>query len=167
MSWEAIGAIGQMLGSIAVFVTLGYLAVQVGHARREMQRSISQSRSEGIRDMFMTRLSNERLTALNLRVQRAMGGLPLEFATALIAQTGVTEDDAYTLHWEQAAWWQGEVQTARYLNELTDAERIAWERNVRRAYSGNRHSALWYEMMKDTLNPDTVHCIDSVLARRS
>ena len=44
-----------------MFLTLSYLAVQVGHARREMQRSISQSRSEGIRDMFMARLANERL----------------------------------------------------------------------------------------------------------
>jgi hypothetical protein len=29
MNWEAIGAVGQMLGSIAVFVTLSYLAVQI------------------------------------------------------------------------------------------------------------------------------------------
>jgi hypothetical protein len=29
MNWEAIAAIGQMLGSVAVFVTLGYLAVQI------------------------------------------------------------------------------------------------------------------------------------------
>ena len=33
MNWDAIGAIGQMLGSIAVFVTLGYLAVQVRRIR--------------------------------------------------------------------------------------------------------------------------------------
>ena len=31
MNWEEVGAIGQVLGSIAVFVTLGYLAVQVKH----------------------------------------------------------------------------------------------------------------------------------------
>jgi len=29
MNWDAIGAIGQMLGSIAVFITLVYLALQV------------------------------------------------------------------------------------------------------------------------------------------
>ena len=35
MNWDEVGAIGQMLGSVAVFVTLGYLAVQVRHARAE------------------------------------------------------------------------------------------------------------------------------------
>lgn len=34
MNWEEVGAIGQMLGSIAVFITLGYLSLQVRHARQ-------------------------------------------------------------------------------------------------------------------------------------
>ena len=34
MNWNAIGAIGQLVGSIAVFVTLGYLSIQVRHARK-------------------------------------------------------------------------------------------------------------------------------------
>ena len=29
MNWDAIAAIGQVLGSLAVFITLGYLALQV------------------------------------------------------------------------------------------------------------------------------------------
>lgn len=44
MNWDEVGAIGQVLGSIAVFITLGYLAMQTNHARREVQRAISQSR---------------------------------------------------------------------------------------------------------------------------
>ncbi len=35
MNWDAIGAISQMVGSVAVFITLGYLAGQVRHAREE------------------------------------------------------------------------------------------------------------------------------------
>ena len=31
MNWDAIGAVGQMLGSVAVLFTLGYLALQVKH----------------------------------------------------------------------------------------------------------------------------------------
>jgi hypothetical protein len=44
MNWEAIGAVGELLGSLAVFVTLGYLAVQVRHARAEASRALSQGR---------------------------------------------------------------------------------------------------------------------------
>ena len=29
MNWDAIGAIGQILGAAAVFISLGYLAVQL------------------------------------------------------------------------------------------------------------------------------------------
>jgi hypothetical protein len=155
-----------MLGSIAVFLTLGYLAMQVGHARREMQRSTSQSRSEGIRDMFMARLANERLTAANLKVQRALSSPSVPFVPALIERTSVTEDETYILHWEQFAWWQDAVQSVRNVNELSEVERTAWERNIRRAYSGNNHSTLWYETMKGALNADAVRYIDSLFVQR-
>jgi len=42
MNWEAIAAIGQMLGSIAVFVTLGYLAVQIRHNANATRMSTAQ-----------------------------------------------------------------------------------------------------------------------------
>jgi len=39
MNWEALEAIRETLGTVAVFVTLAYLAVEAGHARREGQRA--------------------------------------------------------------------------------------------------------------------------------
>lgn len=38
MNWDQIGAIGQVLGSVAVLVTLGYLAVQVKLSRQDARR---------------------------------------------------------------------------------------------------------------------------------
>ena len=40
MTSEEVSAIGQMLGSVAVFVTLGYLAVQVKHSRQDARRAL-------------------------------------------------------------------------------------------------------------------------------
>ncbi|HSG90514.1 MAG TPA: hypothetical protein VLA56_14960 [Pseudomonadales bacterium] len=37
MDWEAIGAVGELLGALAVLVTLGYLAVQVRQNTRTME----------------------------------------------------------------------------------------------------------------------------------
>jgi hypothetical protein len=34
VNWVAIGAVGETLGAVAVFVTLGYLAIQVRQANR-------------------------------------------------------------------------------------------------------------------------------------
>jgi hypothetical protein len=49
MNWDAIGAIGDLISGIGVVVTLGYLGVQVGHARQEARRSLRQGRGEAIR----------------------------------------------------------------------------------------------------------------------
>jgi len=48
MNWDAIGAIGQMLGSIAVLVTLIYLGVQLRHVRAETRRSMNQGRAAAV-----------------------------------------------------------------------------------------------------------------------
>lgn len=37
MNWDAIGAVGEIIGAVAVLVTLIYLAIQVRHARRAQQ----------------------------------------------------------------------------------------------------------------------------------
>jgi hypothetical protein len=55
MNWDAVGALGEVLGSIAVFLTLGYLAVQVRHARDQVRHSISQNSTGGNRDLFLAR----------------------------------------------------------------------------------------------------------------
>jgi len=37
MNWDAVGAIGEVAGSVAVFVTLGYLAAQIRYTRRQLE----------------------------------------------------------------------------------------------------------------------------------
>jgi len=39
MNWEAIGALGEVLGALAVFATLIYLALQVKHSRRLLEEN--------------------------------------------------------------------------------------------------------------------------------
>ena len=57
MNWDAIGAVGEIVGASAVVVTLIYLAIQVAHARRAQQaEAIRSNRIErreyhtGVRD---------------------------------------------------------------------------------------------------------------------
>lgn len=63
MNWDALAAVGEMLGSVAVLVTLGYLTLVVRHARLEARRALGQGRLEG----------NHRL--LELEMQEANFGL--------------------------------------------------------------------------------------------
>ncbi len=48
MNWEAIGAIGEVLGAIGVIATLGYLAAQIRQNTRSVRASTYQ---EAVRDM--------------------------------------------------------------------------------------------------------------------
>jgi hypothetical protein len=43
VNWEAIGAIGEVLGAAAVVATLGYLAVQIRKKSRAVKNSAAQS----------------------------------------------------------------------------------------------------------------------------
>lgn len=43
MNWEAIGAIGEVLGAAAVVVTLGYLAIQIKQNSQAVKNSAAQS----------------------------------------------------------------------------------------------------------------------------
>ena len=48
MNWEALGAIGELVGAIAVVATLGYLIVQIRQNTRELQHSSSWAINQGL-----------------------------------------------------------------------------------------------------------------------
>lgn len=93
MEWEMIAAIGQMLGSIAVFVTLGYLSVQVRHARSEMRRSIARDRLDRFIQIGMPLVTDERLAALHMKINEALvGEARPPFVTTAMQQFGLTKE---------------------------------------------------------------------------
>ena len=47
MNWEAIGAIGEIVGAIAVVVTIGYLAVQIRQNTRSVRAATHHSSMRG------------------------------------------------------------------------------------------------------------------------
>ena len=75
MNWDAIGAVGELLGSLAVFVTLGYLAIQVRHARAEASRALSQGRMEANRALLLLDLDEQNLAA-RLKAEAALEDPP-------------------------------------------------------------------------------------------
>ncbi len=69
MNWEAIGAIGEVVGAIGVIVTLGYLAFQIrqntGQLRRNEQHTQTAALDETVRSFSQWReqISSDRATA--------------------------------------------------------------------------------------------------------
>jgi hypothetical protein len=105
MNWEALAAIAQIVGSLAVVVTLGYLALQV----RQNTKALTTSMYESAMDGF-----NERLTF-------SYG----DKETAWVVVRGWTEPDALTD--KEAILWNGHIRA--YTNHLYKLFRL-YQRGV-------------------------------------
>ncbi len=66
MNWEALGAIGETLGAVAVLITLGYLAIQVRQSTQAMKASALRS----VQDVVALTEKNERYIAYLMKAQR-------------------------------------------------------------------------------------------------
>jgi hypothetical protein len=165
MNWDAIGAIGQMLGSIAVFITLAYLAIEVRHARSEARRALSQGRSEAHRDLLAQQTDAQVLSAL-LKADVALGAQPPPSVVALMDRAGLTAEEALRVNNINIAWWTYTLQIIPYVDELTPIERTAFDNRVRGAYGRPGANRLFYETyLKTTAHPDAIRYVDGLLAQ--
>lgn len=90
IDWNAVGAMAEMIGAIAVVVTLAYLAAQVRHARREQQASAIRANRDERRAFFEQARDSAYLPAILCR---------LEAGEALTA-----EEERRVLYHNAATW---------------------------------------------------------------
>jgi hypothetical protein len=123
VTWEAIGAIGEVLGALGVIATLGYLAVQV---RQNTRTSRASALSLALRDISELTNHNERYVA---SLHRAEQGEALSSEEAVhMVERHVSIMRTYENFWLQ--WQLGsltEEQFGRY------ADTLRWTLSVRTA----------------------------------
>lgn len=73
MNWEAIGAMGEVGGAIAVVATLGYLAVQIRQNTKATRSSASQAVTSTVATNLITAASSDTLTEV---MSKVMMGAP-------------------------------------------------------------------------------------------
>jgi hypothetical protein len=162
MNWDAIGAIGEAFGAIALFLVL----VQVRHAREEVRRSVSQSRLDALQQRATQFVDKEHLNALNMRAITALGGGSTPFINQLVERIGMTGEEASTLSWHEAAWWLGRVQVIAQVEHMPPDERVEFDNATRWYYRHNPLSSLWYTETKATLpNRVAVRYVDNLPAQ--
>ena len=67
MNWDAIGAIGEIIGAAAVLGSLIYLAVQIRQNTRSVEASTMQNLSEGNKDIYLTLATDPNLASIFLK----------------------------------------------------------------------------------------------------
>ena len=163
MNWEEVGAIGQVLGSIAVFVTLIYLAIQVRHSRAETLRSIRQSRSDAVREMQFQTAQSEWLNRVLIKASRAYGEGESPFIDELVRR-GLPVEEARAVESHNMSWWMFNSQQIAHLDELSGSERAEFN-NLLRHFHGMNVFSRYFDLNKHLLNPDAVRYVDNLLAQ--
>lgn len=115
MEWDALGAVAELMGAIAVLITVGYLAVQI----RQNTRSSERSGLSYLRDHHLLTEHNEQYNVLVLKSLRKETLTPEErllmverFYTImkgfevlwLQQQLGSVSRDQFDLHIDLARW---------------------------------------------------------------
>ena len=164
MGWEEVGAIGQMLGSVAVFITLGYLAVQTRHTRKEVQRNLGKVSTDSAQDILLLLAANPSLSAIYVKAMATLGVPPSPVIQMLMERAGLTEQEARVFSALQMAWFQHRVQVIPHIDSMIPAQRISFEKATR-GYFGMPLHRMWYEEAKATLHDHAVRYIDNLLAQ--
>jgi hypothetical protein len=164
MNWEEVSAIGQLLGSVAVFVTLGYLAIQVKHSRQDARRALSQGRGEANRDVLALQ-SDERINRLFDKANVVLGTPPSTFASALMEQVGLTSEEASLLTWLEITRWTYRLQIIPNVDELSSMERAQFDGAIRASCGMPGVTRLFYESVKRGAHPDALRYVENLLAQ--
>ena len=114
MYWEAIAAIGQAVGALA----LVFVLIQVRHARQEVRRSVSQARADVARELWVLGTENAQLSGLLGRTETALSGQQPPFVTELVATANITPEEAMQVLSHEWAWWMYRAQVIRFAREL-------------------------------------------------
>ena len=67
MNWDAIGAIGEIIGALAVLISLIYLAVQVRQAKHQLELNSAQARAIHVRDQMMPIATDPSLASIMIK----------------------------------------------------------------------------------------------------
>jgi len=150
MNWDAIAAIAEVAGALAVLITLAYLAIQT-------RDNVKIMRSKAIWDAQVSFVEVNELLA--------DGGVVAEVVYKAISKPdSLTDKEAYQLHRFNRGWFQRmEAQFALYKVGILDRE--IWE--LRRGYAQGMLSKApfkeWWEIDKKNsmFTEDFIKSIDN------
>jgi hypothetical protein len=164
VNWEAIGAIGEIFGALAVLVSVIYLGLQIrGEARRARTES-SRERVRRITESLQHWADSQYVVPMMVKLWK-FSSAP-NGARAVVNATGLDDEDAVRYSFLRQATLQGMQAT------ILDAEVTSEEREVMRrtlglmiAQDGVVFSA-WWTVMKGGFAKELVEVVNRELAKQ-
>ena len=160
MNWEAIGALGEIVGALAVVLTLAYLAIQVRHAKEATADTNRLERSKGVRDMMLASAADS-----GLRENLTKGLQLSDYYNEIASNLNMSSDEAASFDWAMLYWfWLHWGQYASTTKE-SDVEEL---RNVISGFYRNPGVRVCWEKSpwaRPVLEKDFVNFVDEILAQ--
>lgn len=136
MNWDAIGAIGEILGAGAVVATLVYLAVQVRYAKHTAADANRLSRSVGIREMIS---AQKTIPGLMDAWVRSAGSI--DEYDALADKLGLDREATIMVETHCQGWWW--IHWAQWASTTTEKDLDELRHLVSEFYSIPPMSTMW------------------------
>ncbi len=161
MNWDAISAMSDAFGVIAVVITLGYLALQIRFARLTVTDENRLARSEGVRMHLMAVAKDPSLAKLWLKATRAEAAYkPLCEEWDVNAEEAMRIDFA-SIYWMWLHW--GQFASLKTKEDTTELEHLISE-----YYSVPPVSDSWQKSPfgRNLLDEKFVRFVDNVIAKK-
>ena len=112
MNWDAIGAIGEIIGALAVLVTLIYLAIQVRHTRRAQQADAIRANRQERREYHSMLRDSPYIPAIYAKLEKN-DALTAEEEHRLLQHNAATWGLWYSEWIQTQLQWRGEFETSQ------------------------------------------------------
>jgi len=143
MNWDALGAIGELIGATAVLVTLIYLALQVRHARDDLRRSIQQSRTTAFRELMLERTRNSELQEATIKVRNAFKP-EMESLEELQQAADLSEKEKMILLMDNINFWLYRVDVIDNIDHLSVQQKAHFDQGICPYYKVG-FGGLWFK----------------------
>ena len=159
MNWDAIGAVGEILGAVAVVATLVYLARQVNYARTEAADANRLSRANGLRDWNLALMTNNELRDSITKSHRMQ-----PYFQAFAEELEIGADDAARSEWSNAYFFW--VHWGQWSTTSDDEGKAELEEMIRGYYTVPVVRYSWDNGRygKDVFETRFVEYVDNILA---
>lgn len=158
MNWDAIGAIGEITGAIAVVLTLVYLASQVRHAKNAAADTNRLERSKGVRDMFMASAVDGELGDILTK-----GFKTTDYYDQLSKELDMSSQEAARFDWAMLYWFW--LHWGQFSSTTSDADLAELRHLIGYFYSHPSVRYCWENSpwARPALETEFVQFVDEIL----
>jgi len=165
MDWNAVGAVGEVAGAIAVLVTLVYLATQVRHSSQQTRLALSQARTEANRALISLGLEDKILEA-HIKADMAFAPEPLGPMQMLMSKAALSREEATRVFMVFLSYWNYVVQIVPVVEILSEPERQQFDSFIRNRFrSPGTYGEIYklWRVRRDAEYSSIVAYVDAIL----